>query len=289
MTNTHQHIQSPPSDSVDELRDEIARLRAVTYEHHWRLQTIEASMRKRVAVSEARAALLETGRTARQPDIVSRSQYGEDGVLWDIFNGQMEGTYVEAGAIDGLHFSVSALFEAIGWRGLLIEPVPEQAAQCIVNRPANHVIQAALAAPGHSPTTHFVHVDGAPEFSGIDPSEDHLALASNQGGTSKQIEVKQTTLDNALESANADEWNEIDLVVLDIEGGELDALHGFDLERWRPRVLVIEDHDRSASSPIARHMENHGYEAVGMIRINRVYVRFDEKALLERASRIHWL
>ena len=289
MTDTQQHMHAQDPSSIEDLRNEIARLREVTYEHHWRLQTLEAEMRKRVAVAEARAALLESGRTARQPGMVSRSQYGEDGVLWELFDGQLEGTYVEAGAIDGLQLSVTALFEAVGWRGLLIEPIPEQAARCKANRPANHVIQAALAAPGHAPTTHFVHFNGAPEFSGINPSEDHRVLASNQGGSTEQIEVTQTTLDDALKNASADAWNGIDFVVLDLEGGELDTLRGFNLDHWRPRVLIIEDHDRSPSSPIAQYMENRGYEAVGMIRINRVYIRLEEQALLQRASCINWL
>ena len=210
-------------------------------------------------------------------------------MLWEIFGGRLGGRFVEAGAIDDLSLSVSAIFEAVGWAGLLVEPVPAQAAACRRNRPASVVVEAALAGPGHDATTRFVHVEGAPEFSGIGPDAEHLGLAAEQGGKAREIEVPLTTLDKALEHAGADAWGGLDFVLLDLEGGELEALRGLDLNRWRPRVLVIEDHDRSDASPIAEAMQGHPYDLVGMVRINRVYVRTDEPELIARASGVHWL
>jgi len=64
------------------------------------------------------------------------------------------GFFVEAGANDGITQSNTALLARYrGWRGLLVEPVPELAARCRAQRPESIVEQAALVAPDHgSPT-----------------------------------------------------------------------------------------------------------------------------------------
>src|SRR5215469_15752453 len=57
------------------------------------------------------------------------------------------GSFIEAGGNDGLSQSNSYWFERFrGWRGLLIEPVPDQARQCRHNRPRAEVINTALVA-----------------------------------------------------------------------------------------------------------------------------------------------
>ena len=60
------------------------------------------------------------------------------------------GIFVEAGAHDGLTQSNTAMLEfSFGWTGLLVEPIPELAARCRLNRPGALVEQAALVAPDY--------------------------------------------------------------------------------------------------------------------------------------------
>jgi hypothetical protein len=55
------------------------------------------------------------------------------------------GFFIEAGANDGLAQNNTYWFEQfLGWRGLLVEAVPEKAAQCRRNRPRAKVVNAAL-------------------------------------------------------------------------------------------------------------------------------------------------
>src|SRR5258708_24678169 len=55
------------------------------------------------------------------------------------------GVFAEAGANDGLAQSNTAFFEEFrGWRGLLVEPIPDLAARCRVNRPRSVVENCAL-------------------------------------------------------------------------------------------------------------------------------------------------
>ena len=57
------------------------------------------------------------------------------------------GYFVEAGGNDGISQSNTAYFERyLGWKGLLIEPIPDLAARCKANRPQAIVECCALVA-----------------------------------------------------------------------------------------------------------------------------------------------
>ena len=62
-----------------------------------------------------------------------------------------EGFFIEAGANDGVSQSNTLYFERYrSWKGLLIEPIPELAAQCRKNRPGCLVENCALVPFGFS-------------------------------------------------------------------------------------------------------------------------------------------
>jgi hypothetical protein len=78
------------------------------------------------------------------------------------------------------------------------------------------------------------------------------------------------TLDTLL-ARHAPEVRRIDLLVVDVEGWELEVLRGLDFRRYRPRVLIIENlfHD-----PAYRDfMQARGYELWRELAPNEVYVR----------------
>ena len=54
------------------------------------------------------------------------------------------------------------------------------------------------------------------------------------------IEVPVRTLDDILAEAQAPV--PFDLLSLDVEGHELKVLEGFTFARWRPRLVLLEDH-----------------------------------------------
>lgn len=66
-----------------------------------------------------------------------KSQNGEDKTLlsqW--FHGLCNGTYVEMGALNGVKYSNSYVFnKAMGWKGLLVELSPTSHRQLVANRP----------------------------------------------------------------------------------------------------------------------------------------------------------
>jgi FkbM family methyltransferase len=236
------------------------RLRPDKLLTRWRLRACEAE-----AIARWCAA---AGPEAGLPRPEARSQTGEDALLWDLLGDREHGFFVEAGAYDGYTFSVSYLFECVGWTGVLVEPLADRAAECAERRPASHVVNAALSRHGSGATATFER-NAAVEW------ESRLAPGGSGGA------VPLVTLDDVLEG-HADS---IDFVVLDVEGHELAALEGFDLQRWKPTALLIENNEDE--SAVRRHVEAHAYAHVGSLAQNDLFIHRDELALAHRLEH-HW-
>lgn len=129
--------------------------------------------------------------------------------------------FIEFGANDGLQQSNTYVLERDhGWQGVLIEPVPQLAAECVLNRPLAQVVSGAVASPNASGSTIGV-VD---------------ADLMSEVGPSRQFSVG-ITLSTVIDELTA---GDIGLVIVDVEGHELDALHGLDLSRHRPEFILVE-------------------------------------------------
>jgi len=66
------------------------------------------------------------------------------------------------------------------------------------------------------------------------------------------------TLDQLLRARSVEK---VDFVSLDIEGFELRALEGFDIDRYRPDLLCVEMHDETRGQ-LTRYLAAHGYEVI---------------------------
>ena len=165
------------------------------------------------------------------------------------------GRFVEAGANDGLAQSNTYYFERIrGWTGLLVEPVPELAATCRKNRRAR-VMEAALvaeAAPGATVELRTAGlmstVTGA--LGDPDATDRHVALGLTvqQLAGSRRLMVPARTLSSLLDQAGFAE--PVDLLSLDVEGGEPGALRGLDFARHAPRFICVEARDPAAIAAV---------------------------------------
>jgi hypothetical protein len=81
------------------------------------------------------------------------------------------------------------------------------------------------------------------------------------------IHVRMTTISDVLNESGLDT---IDYLSLDLEGHELPALQGLDFVRWRPALILIEDHLHD----LAKHsfLKSQGYKLVFRTGSNNWYV-----------------
>ena len=172
------------------------------------------------------------------------------------FFGDTKGYFVEVGANEPRVRSQTWHLEQAGWTGILIEPQPELARELRAMRMAKVF---AVACSEHDGGTLPLHVAGP--LSSLDRSG--MAPGANP---EQVIQVPIRTLDSVLAEAKAPE--RFDFLSIDVEGHEIEVLRGFDIARWQPRLILLEDHVgdlskhnylRASGYRIVRRYENNGW------------------------------
>jgi len=184
----------------------------------------------------------------------------EQELVQEFFREARTGFFVEVGANRPRQESQSWHLEQRGWTGILIEPQPDLADELRRARSAQ-VFAVACSSPRNAGRRMRLHVAGA--LSALD--RDRMAPGAK---AERVIEVPVRTLDDILSEANAPV--PLDFLSVDVEGHELEVLSGFDFTRWRPRLVLLEDHVgslakhrflKAAAYRLIRRVENNGWYA----------------------------
>lgn len=155
------------------------------------------------------------------------------------------GFFIEAGANDGITQSNSLYFEKYkGWQGILIEPIPELATKCKINRPRSLIENYALVPFGYGQDyvkMYYCNLMSFVEGAMISEEEKkvHLqagCLVQNINQT-YEINVPATTLTAILDKYRV---KNIDFFSLDVEGFELNVLQGIDFDKYQPKFMLLE-------------------------------------------------
>jgi FkbM family methyltransferase len=209
------------------------------------------------------------------------SQFREDRLLEQIFRGKKTGQCVEVGAHDGITGSNTFLFEKKGWKCVLVEPVPELCERIRQFRTGAVFNCAASSSTGEAA---FYIADAIESWSAL-----HLTASRKEHFTAgktalREIKVMKRKLDDILDEAGV---SEVDFISIDVEGHELEVLKGFSTERFRPRILIIEDNGESEHSEVPEYMEGKGYMKFFRTGVNDWYgMRFDPVVTPECAARL---
>jgi FkbM family methyltransferase len=230
-----------------------------------------------IAALQAESLLRAADRKPRMP-IEFVSQFGEDRFAWSLLGRQTTGFFIEAGAFDGYHLSVTYALEAMGWNGLLVEAIPDRYRDCQARRPNSRVVNAVLSPDGATGVAEFIVMQDQAFSYSLTPERKAAPIA----GQDKAVTIPRATLNQLL----ADHHGPIDLALLDLEGDEVSALRGFDLARFRPRVMIIEDNTLGNNEPLKAFMQSQPYQLAARVAINEVYIRNDEPALMAALQRI---
>jgi FkbM family methyltransferase len=193
--------------------------------------------------------------------------------------------FVDVGAARPDYLSISSRFRSMGWKVLSIEPNPEF---CRLYEGRGLEVLQYACGERDADDVPFQVVDshGADYGGGKVSFESFSSLGIKEGYASlkadldvRTIPVKLRRLDTILRE-HAPEVERIDILSIDVEGWELEVLRGIDLERYRPRVMIVENYFNTRDYRV--FARDHGYRRWRRIYPNDVYVRRGFEGWLDR-------
>src|SRR3990167_6152803 len=165
-------------------------------------------------------------------------------VYQQYFGQKTDGSFIEIGAYDGVSWSNTVFLAKLGWRGVYVEPIKELADKCKEYHKDNNVW-----------VVNCVNEDVG------------------------MIDV--VLLDDVLEQFRGRPG--FDLLVIDVEGMELEVLEGFNCNFWQPKMVIIETHELHPHSGMNKNIKQidhyflfKHYEKIFTSGINTIYVRKED-------------
>lgn len=198
------------------------------------------------------------------------------------------GYFVELGANDGVTQSNSLYFEKYrNWRGLLVEPAPQNFLKCRKNRSAKNSIYCA-ACVSFDYDQEFVRIAYSNLMStpislesDIEDPRAHARLGDrflDKSETIFEFGALAQPLNSLLLDAAAPKL--IDFLSLDVEGAELEVLKGVDHREFRFKFLLVECRDFSR---LSAYLSEQGYRFVEKLS-SQDYLFTSEELVMSGAS-----
>ena len=176
------------------------------------------------------------------------------------------GYCVEVGAYDGQEGSITLALEHAGWYGLAVEPNPDLEIS-IKDHRERYWMGACSDFTGEA--EFHIYKPTPAGFSSLKPVTTHPTWHPTENDW-EIVTVQVDTLDRLLDRF---EFPQIDAVSIDTESTELDVLRGFDLDRWKPKCLVIESWD--VDGPVIPYLKERGYKRVDRHIVTDLFLRVD--------------
>lgn len=206
------------------------------------------------------------------------SQFGEDAVLFGYFRSREysrnrrvdsvgSGFFVDVGAHHPFMISNTWYFYQRGWRGINIEPTPGAKEEFDKHRPEDINLSCAISRKnGTSKLVSYGRdVKNTLELSEIDHSR-----------SSKIIKIKTRTLASVLDEY-LPKGTQIDLLSIDVEGHDIVAIESNNWDKYRPEIVVVEDHVNSVEAlldgDVFKTMLSFGYALHAWVRPSLIFRR----------------
>ena len=171
------------------------------------------------------AQFLKNRIKSRRPN----SHWGVDLILNDVFKNKKNGFYIDIGCHHPMINNHTYLFYKKNWTGINIDLDFNSNDMFNFFRPKDINIQCALSNIEDETEFFFYHNRAAKNT--ISKEFGHDAVTVKK--------IKTNTLNNII---NDEKLNNqiIDFVSIDVEGNELNVLKGFDLKKFKPKIILLE-------------------------------------------------
>jgi len=194
-----------------------------------------------------------------------------DEVLRDYFpDYECKGVFFDIGAFEPITISNSHHFHMNGWDVYSFEANTELIP--LLKQYRQNVFNYAICDEDKDEIEFNVVSNGSwtAGFSAIEISEDYKRIFPGGIETITKIKVPQRTL-NTIINNEISYLDHIDIISIDIEGGELKCLYGIDLNKYNPQVILIEN--VTNDQKITNYLLNFGYKLDKQISYNQYYIK----------------
>jgi len=182
------------------------------------------------------------------------SEHAEEWLVRDFFHDKHGGTFVDVGSYEYRTFSNTYyLDQTLGWSGIAIDAQEEFANDYAKYRPRTKFFSFFVSDRSDAIESLFV------------PRGDRLAASSNKEfadayePTARERKVRTITLNDLLHREGVSHF---DFMSMDIELAEPRALAGFDIDSFRPSLVVVEAH-WEVRQQLLDYFAAHRYRVVG--------------------------
>lgn len=184
--------------------------------------------------------------------------------IQDQFRPGFRGYCIDVGASDGISTNSTYCLEFHNrWTVLSIEANPYYDDKLFKTRGLHRIV--AIADKNADSSPFHIHLDNLEAFSSLKPSG-HAKNHHQMGDRWATTIVPVRTLDVMIQDIG---FPKLDALCVDTEGTELDVLKGFNIEFWRPKVIVVETWEQGS---LDHYLEPFGYERVHRSSDNDGYI-----------------
>ncbi len=194
------------------------------------------------------------------------SQFGEDVALEMFLGNKRNGFYVDVGAFHPVALSNTYdLYARLNWRGINVEPNSENIDLFKKLRPRDINVNAAIgSAEGYCNYYRFETAT----FNTI--SQTQADQLKKQGLPCVAQKIRVLPLAKML-AERLPAGQDIDLMSIDCEGNDMEVLASNDWNKYRPQLVLVEDHSEEMVTPVVNYMKNVGYKMVNWVGLTRMF------------------
>jgi FkbM family methyltransferase len=204
-----------------------------------------------------------------------------DALLGEHIGYKQDGAFIEVGAFDCYKWSNTYGLAMLGWKGLYFEPQLDMVYKCRERFSGLSNIEIVHAALSNWQGNTDLFLGGSLSTISEQARDTYLRIdwSKATGLASGKVErVRVSTLDAELAARS---WPAgYDLLVIDVEGSELEVLQGYDIRAHMPTMAIVETHAEVEDGTLSykakfidEYFEEFGYIRIQQDDINSIYVK----------------